>query len=470
MHPEDGPARSQREVLLQLLLRMDRGTRFVDMSLDSAVHPVAKSAWTKRRPWAAELREQQQQHGAGDGAFEPLSAPPPAQIRDLGAYPIRSDDEFMTMVAATMDSGKLFRIAAQLNCRGFLPNLQQHRMFGVSVLHMALKIRSLNTESRAFGWRDFFSMASRLRQVSEPNDAVWWIDGLPRRAFQEGFGLETPLVAGQLKVVRYYPYFNKALETLKSILIPSGRDGGAPVSPRECGFCYSARGDVLVTSGPVADLVRHAESLEEVWSAVGQDFYVVVPCRSVYQSKVMEGTRLTLVASQPDSFHFTIRMPGTPQRWADFEPCMDAAFQEALAAVHAYIHSDSKSELIEVVKLASLRLYYYWVVLAPLTRGSAMCGLAALHAVLLAAGLAPIAAAPEGMQLDWEAILAREIALFEHTGTQVYLANRFAPVEDLSCASAGAQALQSIFADPGAYLSFLDSLSVAEMMYMISRV
>jgi hypothetical protein len=31
---------------------------------------------------------------------------------------------------------------------------------------------------------------------------VWWIDRLSPEAFQEGFGLQTPLVNGQLKVMQ----------------------------------------------------------------------------------------------------------------------------------------------------------------------------------------------------------------------------------------------------------------------------
>lgn len=41
-----------------------------------------------------------------------------------------------------------------------------------------------------FGWRDLFDIAVRWRQVSEPNDPVWWIDRLPAKAFTEGFGLQ----------------------------------------------------------------------------------------------------------------------------------------------------------------------------------------------------------------------------------------------------------------------------------------
>jgi hypothetical protein len=82
------------------------------------------------------------------------------------------------------------------------------------------------------------------------------------------------------------------------------------------------------------------------------------------------------------------------------------------------------------------------------------------------------------MQLDWEAILAREFGSFEDIGVSMYLANRFVDSEDLSGASAseegegegggGLAALRSVFAQPAAYLSLLDGMSVAEMMHMIS--
>ncbi len=40
------------------------------------------------------------------------------------------------------------------------------------------------------GWRDVMDVAVRWRQVSEPGDAVWWVDRMPTRAFQEGYGLQ----------------------------------------------------------------------------------------------------------------------------------------------------------------------------------------------------------------------------------------------------------------------------------------
>jgi hypothetical protein len=34
-------------------------------------------------------------------------------------------------------------------------------------------------------WRDVFDCCVRWRQVSEPNDPVWWIDRLAPEAFNE---------------------------------------------------------------------------------------------------------------------------------------------------------------------------------------------------------------------------------------------------------------------------------------------
>ena len=48
---------------------------------------------------------------------------------------------------------------------------------------------------------------------------MWWIDRLSPEAFAEGFGLQTPLVNGQLKVIRYHPYFDQAFTLMKEIMV-----------------------------------------------------------------------------------------------------------------------------------------------------------------------------------------------------------------------------------------------------------
>ncbi len=79
-----------------------------------------------------------------------------------------------------------------------------------------------NGKQRDFGWRDFLDISIKWRQVSEPNDPVFWIDLLAPEAFAEGFGLQTPMVTGQMNVVRYYPYFSRALEVVKKLVADSG--------------------------------------------------------------------------------------------------------------------------------------------------------------------------------------------------------------------------------------------------------
>jgi hypothetical protein len=79
-----------------------------------------------------------------------------------------------------------------------------------------------NGRPRDFGWRDFLDISIKWRQVSEPNDPVFWIDLLAPEAFAEGFGLQTPMVTGQMNVVRYYPYFSRALEVVKKLVADSG--------------------------------------------------------------------------------------------------------------------------------------------------------------------------------------------------------------------------------------------------------
>jgi hypothetical protein len=149
-----------------------------------------------------------------------------------------------------------------------------------------------------FNWWDRFDIAVRWRQVSEPGDPVWWIDRFPTRAFAEGFGLQTPLVNGHLTTVRYAPYYQPAFDRVKDIL-------------QQHGFYTAADAHhTLDTEG--RERIAAAVSLRDLQVAVGCDFYVVVPCPSLFCSGVVhEGTRLTLLAQEPEGFDFTIRTPGT---------------------------------------------------------------------------------------------------------------------------------------------------------------
>jgi len=79
--------------------------------------------------------------------------------------------------------------------------------------------RGAGATTHTFNWRDLYDIGVRWRQVSEPGDPVWWIDRFPRVAFEEGFGLQTPLVNGHLTTVRYAPYYQPAFARVKEILL-----------------------------------------------------------------------------------------------------------------------------------------------------------------------------------------------------------------------------------------------------------
>lgn len=216
----------------------------------------------------------------------------------------------------------------QINSRGFLPNMRLQRGFGLAVLEMAQALTN-NLESihrtgsplmvpnsgssqkylpreghHPFGYRDLFDIVVRWRQLSEPNDPVWWIDGLLRESFEEGFGLQTPMLSGQLRCIRYYSYFKMGFEVL--------------VSQASVQY-HHASSLLVIPSKNAKKKIKKAATLRELYGIIGQDFYVICPCESIanpdLQSTVLEGTRLTVVKKEPEGYEFSIRCPSMPIRW-----------------------------------------------------------------------------------------------------------------------------------------------------------
>lgn len=275
---------------------------------------------------------------------------------------------------------EIFSSWVQLDTPGFVRNARQHRQFGLAVsqmveaLNLHLNLLKLGSsfqirdsysskktmdatsdcsEARThdFSWRDFFDIAVRWRQVSEPSDPVWWIDGMTLDSFQAGFGLQTPMISGQLKCIRYHSYCEKAFQLVKSLITK--------------GY-YNAIG--IQEFLDRAQIIRLSEidSIDDLYTLVGKDFYVIVPCNSLRDpSLIFEGTRLTLVRQHPDGFEFTIRTPSTPDRFRLLELEMDFCFKNLIAAV-------SCSSTITTREPSILRwavvLFYYWIIFSPLSR------------------------------------------------------------------------------------------------------
>src|SRR3546814_573106 len=157
------------------------------------------------------------------GGYTPLRAPDHGDLSN-DAMQDANRQQYQELINKTAPVARMI----QLRCIGFTPNARQHRMFGLAALEIAQLLRghllgllrgagpasvpsacsSSERVNRAqpthqLGWRDLADIAVRWRQISEPNDAVWWIDRLPEAAFKEGFGLQTPMFTGQMKTIRY---------------------------------------------------------------------------------------------------------------------------------------------------------------------------------------------------------------------------------------------------------------------------
>ena len=377
--------------------------------------------------------------GAAPSRRCPRRGPPPRRVRGGDLRP---------ETRAWLDAGRRLEPWIQLDCAGFLPNARQHRMCGLAALEVAALARGAFDGTAPVAWRGLYEAAARWRRESEPGDAVWWIDRLPDRAFREGFGLQTPLVAGQLEVVRYHPYFPMAFAVVKSELelrtdsaereLEAYKDGRRRprARPPPAALAAAVDGEIVKADAAMADWRRkldRAETLEDVYGLCGgRDFWVVAPCgSSIAAGEALEGTRVTLQRSSPDGFDFTIRTPGTPARWGLYDAEMARAWGAAVDAGARVRASRSAGDAAALVDAAAT-LFYYWVSFGPLSRGSAACGYVVLAGLLVAGGLAaPPPRMPRGRQLDWEAILSPTPAAFLETHAGWLRAGAAAAAEDL---------------------------------------
>jgi tetratricopeptide (TPR) repeat protein len=307
------------------------------------------------------------------------------KIRDVESNPRVLDEALVSLIEMSKPYGK----SIQYRAAGFLENRRQHRMAGLAIFDAAYQLRqvwagnksvndaraSVDSAPHEFGWRDLFDIVARWRQFSEPNDPVWWVDQLSKEAFAEGFGSHTPMVTGQTEVVRYFCFSRRSVAIMKELM----KEQYPHIDQ---------------------DAIRGAETCQELWELVKHDFFVVTPCKSLaVPGRLLEGTRLTVQTAPPEGWEFSIRTPGTPDRWKQFDQELKHAFDELCKAA-------TKPERdIDECTTWCLTLVYYWYVFMPLTRGSAACGIIMINAILLALGYRIGRPIPNGLQPDWEAIL-----------------------------------------------------------------
>lgn len=339
----------------------------------------------------------------------------------------------------------------QYNSAGFLPNRRQHRMAGLAAIEIAQKVsrawRALQAElkntgkgngkygrrarrkesvsmpsqnrggpccstsgssdtSTSYGiledrpsarammsWQDVYSLAVKWRQISEPCDPVVWINKLSEE-FNAGFGSHTPLILGQARVVRYFPNFNRTLNAAK-----------AAIKEKKYA-CSKADAVIKLSDNSKLQDIMLADSCSDLHKAVGEDFWVSTWCNSMaFEGKQLEGTRITLLKSGERGFDFAIRTPCTPSRWNEFDTEMAMAWEAVCNAYCGEAYGSTDFNVLENVRDAILRMTYYWYNFMPLSRGSAVVGFVVLLGLCLAANMEISGSIPEGVQVDWEAIL-----------------------------------------------------------------
>ena len=279
------------------------------------------------------------------------------------------------------------------NSPGFVTNRKQIISSGFAMLQSAQVMRRIikgesvrvtgNSSSHdksphSFNWRDFFDIIVRWRQAVEPLDPVWWIDGLTSESFKKGYGTTTPLIIGDKKNIRYFPYFNSVYNLLK-FLIPM---------------------QVKLSNDQVYQIIT-ANTLHEVFTALGSDVTVLSPCfSSLSPGRVMDGSRINLYYSQEEvGYMLEVSTSAVAPRWELFNLELRSAFQNITDKGPGVVTRGDALKL-------SLTFGYYWFQFMPLSRGSAAIGIQTIHSILLAFGYEYRGSVPKGVQIDWEAMVS----------------------------------------------------------------
>uniref|UniRef100_A0A6B2KYK7 Uncharacterized protein n=1 Tax=Arcella intermedia TaxID=1963864 RepID=A0A6B2KYK7_9EUKA len=383
LEPEN-PVWYQKELALWWQKKLDLPTQQYNIDLD--LDAQFKEFWAKRNNWRL-LKSYKKQ--------PPLSTSIPDVETRVEPYTTNSPKERLLRFSEYY--GNMLHTDSQ----GYVKNIRQLRMAGLATIQVAQVLRdfwfknndniepNLSTHPKArqsgkINWRFPFDLVVRWRQISEPNDPVWWVDLLTPEQFKEGFGSHTPMIIGQLHVVRYSPMVKVAFPLMKEGMLTQ-----------------------LNLSEEKQKIVQKATTLTELYNVVGKDFYIATPCESfLYPSTILEGTRITLQKSEPEGFEFSIRTAGTPARWEQYDAEMTSIWNKLTEAVREKpLDMDKVSNLI-------LTFEFFWYNYMPLSRGSAAAGLIVMISMFLAIGIKIDTSIPKDFLLDWEGILRPKAADF----------------------------------------------------------
>eukprot|EP00873_Tetraselmis_striata_P024599 jgi/Tetstr1/444863/TSEL_032705.t1 len=370
-------------------------SNLTEWNMDNDVEPQLKEQWTKRdAPTSEFLQTYKMQPG-----LYPLDIPP--AVKEHPGVP--------TLLEAAAVLGPMIHYRQA----GFAANRRTQRMAGLAIIEAAQALRQAidahkigtplqvsnagssgvyedRSGSHEFGWRDMYDILVRWRQLTEPNDAVIWIDRLSDTGLTEGFGAHTPIVIGQYLSQRYGSNLPRGIELFKEEVAQSG------------GF-FSVDNQWMPLEAEQLGAMAQATTLSDLYRAMQTSGWTTIMINSTREPELrMEATRLTLLRrpGKADSFDFSIRTPVTPSRIVLFAKEMDALwdmFMEAAAAGN-----------LPAAARVTLQIAYYWYNLMSLARGTAAVGFIGIHAMFLALGMPVVEYAPKGFQLDWAAIFNRD--------------------------------------------------------------
>ncbi|RLM86183.1 tetratricopeptide repeat(TPR)-containing protein-like [Panicum miliaceum] len=214
-------------------------------------------------------------------------------------------------------------------------NMSQNRGGYCSTSTLSGSPTSSPNEDRVFSgislsWQDVYNIAVKWRQISEPCDPVVWVNKLSEE-FNSGFGSHTPMLLGQAKVVRYYPYYQRVLEAAKNIMLDLKYVNNAEDRA------------IFLTDIEKLKKIEVASSCSDLYHVVGETYWVATRCDSM----AFQGGKT--------GFDFAIRTPCTPSRWEEYDEEMTAAWE---AICEAYCNDTNPTRdpgTLDAVKDAILR-------------------------------------------------------------------------------------------------------------------
>eukprot|EP01025_Chloroclados_australasicus_P050755 TRINITY_DN5876_c0_g1_i6.p1 TRINITY_DN5876_c0_g1~~TRINITY_DN5876_c0_g1_i6.p1 ORF type:complete len:704 (-),score=96.06 TRINITY_DN5876_c0_g1_i6:399-2342(-) len=400
-----------REAAAYVMHNMDRD--IMTFSIDQELHPIFKQGWMTRR----------------DPQREQMNSVPGLPYEASNSKTKRERVPIKTVKQLVVIADKVGR-KIHYDHPGFLLNKRYQRAAGLAALELAQTVSKLlnsvwtkqecrqdapiyacgdfalpnawssspydqQNGNHSMGWRDAFDVVQKWRQLSDWFDAVFWVDLLPVEEEAKGLGNNTPMFSGQMRRIRYFTYFYKALEVCKEIA------------------CNQGKGQILDLQNEVIPLdcqnkqfkkkLRGVNSTSEMWALIGQDHQFNVQLASASRpGEYLEGTRFTNQRfpeqMQPNAYEFGIRSPLATSRWEVYSQELEYAWTKIIEA----LVKGEKGQAADWI----LTLSYYWYNFMPWSRGSAAAGYTNILGLFWVAGMPITSSIPPKVQTDFEAMVA----------------------------------------------------------------